>query len=352
MLDPWRRGLPTVHHVALILAVAIVAVTIDLATVPGPPAAAAGEDGPTPAMVRPEEGEVWRLYLAVLGRRPEPGGFGYWVGERVEGVPLRVVADSFLASREFDARFGSTTDHQFIELVYRHVLGRSGDPDGVAYWRSVVAGGHPRAEIVLLFAESEEHRAATDTALEPLPPFQPDVRAPTDSELGETWRPGCPIDRSELRTVELDHVDLAGEHRRGTLVVHHDVGADVVDVFAELYAARFPIVMMVPVAHFDGDDDASMAAGNTSAFNCRTITGGTAWSHHAFGRAVDINPIQNPYVNARVVLPPAGVDHVDRSQYHPAMIRPGDVVTDAFAEAGWRWGGEFTRIADFQHFER
>ena len=348
--SPGRRP-PVAHLAVLIVAALIAASVVDLAAVHGPVAAAA-DDNPSPMLVRPEEGEVWRLYLAVLGRSPEPDGFGYWVAERVEGVPLRVVAGSFLSSREFDTRYGATTDRDFVELVYRNVLGRSGEPDGVDYWRSVLAGGYPRTEVVLLFAESEEHRAATGTALEPLPPYQPDVRDPTDDELGDTWRPGCPVDRDELRTVELDHVDLGGAHRRGRLVVHHDVAADVVDVFAQVYAARFPIAMMVPVAQFGGDDDASMAAGNTSAFNCRTVTGGVTWSRHAFGRAIDINPIHNPYVSGGIVLPPAGVDHLDRSRYHPAMIRSGDVVTDAFSAVGWRWGGEFTRVADFQHFER
>ncbi len=307
---------------------------------------------PTEPLVRPEEGEVWRLYLAALGRRPDPDGFGYWVAERVEGVPLRVVADNFLASREFEVRFGATSDREFVDLVYRHVLGRAGDPSGADYWHGVLAGGHPRADVVLLFAESDEHRVASGTVLPLLPPFAPVVRSVLPDELGDTWRPGCPVDPDDLRTVELDHVGPTGEHRRGRLVVHRDVTADIAAVFAELYAARFPIASMVPIADHGGDDDASMAAGNTSAFNCRTVTGGSVWSRHAYGRAVDLNPIQNPYVNGDAVLPPAGTDHVDRSRYHPAMIRRGDVVTRAFADRGWRWGGDFTSLADYQHFQR
>jgi len=109
---------------------------------------------------------------------------------------------------------------------------------------------------------------------------------------------------------------------------------------------------MVPIEDFSGDDGASMAANNTSAFNCRPVTGGRSWSRHSYGTAIDINPQQNPYVTDLVVLPPSGRDHTNRTAYDPAMIRPGDVVTRAFAEAGWRWGGAFRTLRDYQHFER
>ena len=312
---------------------------------------AAGADA-SAVLVRPEEGEVHRLYLAVLGRRPEADGFGYWVARRIEGVPLATVAESFLASTEFDVRFGATTDGDFLDLVYRNVLGRPGDAEGLAYWGQALGAGLTRSELVILFSESVEHRVATGTQPPALPAYSPVIRSVTDVDIGSSWRPGCPIGLADLRAVELDHVDPAGIHRRGTLIVHHDVVDDVVAIFADLYSARFPISTITPIARFDGDDDASMAAGNTSAFNCRPITGGTRWSVHAYGRAIDINPIENPYVASDIVLPPAGTSHLDRGGYHPAMIRPGDVVTRAFDRAGWRWGGRFRTIADYQHFER
>lgn len=303
-------------------------------------------------LIRPEEGEIWRLYLAALGRPPEPNGFDYWVARRVEGVPLAVIAESFLASREFEVRFGATSDSGFLELVYQHVLGREGDAAGMSYWREVLADGYPRADVVILFAESDEHRRASGTELAVLPTFRPVVRSVTTAELGSSWRPGCPVEPEDLRAIELDHLDLTGSHQRGTLVVHRDTANEIVQVFAELYSARFPVEMMVPVARFDGDDNASMDAGNTSAFNCRAVTGGTGWSRHAYGRAIDINPRQNPYVSASVVLPPSGADFLDRDRFDPAMIRPGDVVTRSFDAIGWRWGGRFSGLVDYQHFDR
>ena len=136
-------------------------------------------------------------------------------------------------------------------------------------------------------------------------------------------------------------------------------------IFGRLYQARYPIQSIRPIDEFGpaptalglddrprgADDEASMAANNTSAFNCRVITGGSGLSRHAFGTAVDVNPLQNPWVADRVA-PTEGETWRDRRIYHPAMIRPGDVVTRAFADAGWRWGGDFVGLKDYQHFQR
>ena len=150
----------------------------------------------------------------------------------------------------------------------------------------------------------------------------------------------------------MDHVDFDGAHQRGTLIVNAEVADDVATIFGALYRARYPIEAMQPIDAFDGDDDASMAANNTSGFNCRAVTGGASWSRHAYGMAIDVNPIQNPYVSGVQVLPPASDDFTDRSIYHPAMIRPGDVVTRAFDDHRWVWGGDFQTLKDYQHFSR
>jgi poly-gamma-glutamate synthesis protein (capsule biosynthesis protein) len=117
-----------------------------------------------------------------------------------------------------------------------------------------------------------------------------------------------------------------------------------------MYEARYPIERIERVDAYDGDDNASMAANNTSAFNCRTVAGSSTLSQHAFGRAVDINPVQNPYVTGGGVFPPAGEDYVDRAPVRPGMIvRPGPT-TSAFADVGWGWGGDFSGKKDYQHF--
>ncbi len=355
------EGRQGVGYGASVSAAAAAARSLVLAAALGLVLGAAVDDGPAAAevgaVVRPEEGEIRRLYRSALGREPDAGGYGYWVARRVEGVPLAVVADSFLAGREYQRRFGVEDDAAFVDVVYDNVLGRPGDPDGVAYWRGELAGGLDRHHLVLLFSESTELRRRTATELRDLPPFSPVVAAVSADDVAASWRSGCPVGPERLRALTLDHVAADGGHARGVLVVHQAVVDEVLTIFAELYAARFPIASMRPVDEFVGGDgragdDESMAADNTSAFNCRPVTGGTRFSRHAWGMAIDLNPIENPYVSGSTVLPPAGSAYVDRSVYHPGMIRPGDVVTRAFAAAGWTWGGDFRTLADYQHFQR
>src|SRR3954447_13807214 len=107
-----------------------------------------------------------------------------------------------------------------------------------------------------------------------------------------------------------------------------------------LYAARWPITRMELIDVYEGDDP-SMAADNTSAFNCRPVAGTSRWSEHAFGRAIDLNPVENPYVAGSHVSPPAGQAFVDRAEARPGVVRAGDVVVRAFAAVGWGWGGDF-----------
>jgi hypothetical protein len=186
------------------------------------------------------------------------------------------------------------------------------------------------------------------------PPFQATVE-PIAGELaaemtGVSWRPGCPVPISELRLISMPHRGFDDRVHHGELVVHEDVAADVVSVFAGMYADAFPIRQIQRIEAYGGDDDASMAADNTSAFNCREITGGGAVSNHALGLAIDINPVENPYVRDGTVLPPAGADYLDRQDVRPGMIVDGEV-TAAFAEIGFDWGGSWRTLKDYQHFE-
>lgn len=348
-----RGYLLSVAHTAAttrrrVVVAVLLASVLTVITATSPMASSAASTQP----VRPEEGEIIRLYRSVLDRDPDQQGFDYWVTARVEGVSLAAVADGFLNGSEYRRRFGAGTDAGFVERAYRNVLGRPGDQAGTAYWVGQLDRGLARTEMVLLFSESVEHRRRTGTALAELPSFQVIVSSVDADDLAASWRTGCPVGHDQLRAVELDHVDFAGRHTRGTLVVHVDAVDEVAAIFSHLYNARYPIATITPIDAYGGDDDASMAANNTSAFNCRTVTGGRSWSRHAFGTSIDINPMQNPYVSSTVVLPPTGGDFVDRSSYHPAMIRPGDVVTTAFAAAGWRWGGDFRSLKDYHHFER
>ena len=149
----------------------------------------------------------------------------------------------------------------------------------------------------------------------------------------------------------LSYWGFDGAVHTGKLVVNEAVAGDVVKVFGLLFAQRFPIRRMELVDAYGGDDDRSMAADNTSAFNCRAVTGGTSWSQHAYGWAIDLNPLENPYVTSRgIVSPPAGAPSADRSLRAKGMIHPGDGVVRAFASVGWGWGGSWSGTRDYQHF--
>ena len=183
------------------------------------------------------------------------------------------------------------------------------------------------------------------------PPFASRIAAVTAADLPHSWRPGCPVGPAELRLLRLAYWDFAGRRRIGELVVHRDAAADVA-VFRRLYRARFPIRRMVRVDAYRGSDPASMAADNTSAFNCRfaQAAGPKRWSEHAYGRAIDVNPVENPYVQGARVSPPSGRSFANRSRSRPGMAVAGGVLVRAFAARGWSWGGRWSGTPDYQHF--
>jgi hypothetical protein len=176
------------------------------------------------------------------------------------------------------------------------------------------------------------------------------VETVTAEQLHASWRPGCPHRVEDLRLVRASHWGFDRTVHEGTIVVDAAVADAVVQVLRELFEAEYPIERMEPVDRYGGSDDASMAANNTSAFNCRQATGGGGWSEHAFGRAVDLNPLQNPYVRGDVVLPPQSAAYVDRSRSELGMIHAGDAAVTAFARQGWAWGGDWSTLKDYQHF--
>lgn len=177
---------------------------------------------------------------------------------------------------------------------------------------------------------------------------------------GRSMRPGCPVGYDQLRHLTLSHWDFEGAVRTGELVVHETVAEDIVAVFRQLFELRYPIRRMTLVDDFgpgstasDGADDfASIEADNTSAFNCRTRTGsGSEYSQHAFGTAIDLNPLENPYVGrSGTTSHPASVPFLDRSAGAPGVVTADDPVVRALRSIGWGWGGDWEGIKDYQHF--
>ena len=182
-------------------------------------------------------------------------------------------------------------------------------------------------------------------------PFVAAVQPVTAADIRFSYRAGCPVAPAQLRTVRLSYWGFDGRTHVGRLVVSRRVTGDVVTVFRRLYRARFPIRRIVPVSAYRGSDDASMAADNTSAFNCRRAVGSRtgSWSAHAYGTAIDVNPVENPYVLGGRVLPPAGGRYVDRGRRLRGMAVEGGVLVKAFESVGWKWGGRWSS-PDYQHF--
>ena len=185
------------------------------------------------------------------------------------------------------------------------------------------------------------------------PPFAATVSRVTRAELGASWHAGCPVAPAALRRVRLTYWGFDGAARTGALVVNADAVPDVKRIFARLYAGRFPIRRMRTIDAFGGSDDRSMAADNTSAFNCRyaVAPGPPHWSAHAYGRAIDVNPVENPYLEGRRVLPPAGRAFLDRTRARRGMAVGRGLLVRSFEAAGWEWGGRWTGSPDYQHFE-
>lgn len=179
------------------------------------------------------------------------------------------------------------------------------------------------------------------------PEFEGAVERVRWDDLRHSYRVGCPVPPAELRTVRVSYWGFDGKPRVGRVVVARRVAPDIVMVFRKLWEARFPIRRLEPVSAFLGSDDASMAADNTSGFNCRFVGGTRRWSMHAYGAAIDVNPVENPYVRGSHVSPPAGRAFVDRSRYRIGMAMPNGVLVRAFASVGWKWGASF---GDYQHF--
>jgi hypothetical protein len=167
---------------------------------------------------------------------------------------------------------------------------------------------------------------------------------------GVSWHRGCPVPLRDLRSIRLTYIGFDRETHRGVLVVYRRWADEVVSAFRRIYGARFPIRRIRPVDRYEGDDRVSMRHDNTSAFNCRYVAGTTTWSQHAYGRAIDINPVENPYVDGSHVSPLKGTRYADRSPLRPGMIARHDPVWRAFHRLGWGWGGDWSSVKDYMHF--
>jgi hypothetical protein len=184
------------------------------------------------------------------------------------------------------------------------------------------------------------------------PPFRSSVAVVSANSLGKSWHAGCPVGPAQLRALRLSYWGFDGRAHTGTLVVATAAVPAAREAFRRMYAERFPIRQLTPIAAYGGDDNRSMAADNTSGFNCRyaVANGPKRWSAHAYGKAIDVDPYENPYTLDGRVYPPGAGSYTHRNNVRPGMIVPGSVPVRAFSAVGWGWGGRWSSSPDYQHF--
>jgi hypothetical protein len=174
--------------------------------------------------------------------------------------------------------------------------------------------------------------------------------APRQVVARSTWQPGCPVDKDDLAWIRMTYWGFDNARHSGEMLVNRSVAEELVDVFRKLYRAKFPIESMGIAEPQDLDAPPTGDGNVTGSFACRPIRGGTEYSQHAFGLAVDLNPFQNPYHRGDVVLPELASAYLDRDWVRPGMITPDGPAWRAFASIGWQWGGAWTSLKDYQHF--
>ncbi len=162
------------------------------------------------------------------------------------------------------------------------------------------------------------------------------------------------ISYDDLQYVKIKHYDFDGNVKDGELIVNKKVAKEVAQIFYELYKAQYPLTSVRLVDDFGepGDDNLSMAANNTSAFNYRKVTGSKNLSRHSYGAAIDINPLFNPYIDGERIAPENGAEYADRSKDFPGKIDHDDLCYKLFTAHGWTWGGDWKGDKDYQHFSK
>lgn len=174
---------------------------------------------------------------------------------------------------------------------------------------------------------------------------------------GRSWPEGCTVRRADLRYLRLSHFDAEKNEHVGEMVCNKAIANDLLEIFRELYRQKYPIQRIRLIDDYDAEDERSMRDNNTSCFCYRKVSGTTKLSKHAMGMAVDVNTLYNPYVRTgkngrRIVEPATAVKYVDRNKSFPYKIVKGDLLYRLFIQHGFKWGGSWRTVKDWQHFEK
>jgi len=174
-----------------------------------------------------------------------------------------------------------------------------------------------------------------------------------------SWKKNCPVPMSGLRYLTMTYRGFDKKDHKGEMIVNSKIANEVTQIFGKLYKDKYPIRKMKLVSKYGANDFQSIEADNTSAFNCRPVTGGHKWSKHSYGKAIDINPLENPYISrSGKISHKRSLKYRSRKRGNPfnpankAVILRGDNIVKYFKSRGWRWGGDWNSIKDYQHFDK
>lgn len=167
---------------------------------------------------------------------------------------------------------------------------------------------------------------------------------------GVSYKENNKVKLSDLAYLQVRYYDFGHKVQSGELIVARKLAEEVLDIFYELFEAEYEIEKIRLVDYYDADDERSMTDNNSSAFNFRVVADTNTLSAHSFGRAIDINPLINPYIVGDKVMPANGVQYADRDKEFDHKIDRTDLCYCIFKRHGWKWGGEWQNSKDYQHF--
>lgn len=192
-----------------------------------------------------------------------------------------------------------------------------------------------------------------------IPQIQNTVKSLTAEQekiVSATFPDKFPLTTDDLRMVYVEFLGFDNKAHQGTLIVNQSVANDVLKVFQKLNKEKFPIRRMDAIfglQNIKGNNLSIYEQDNTVAFHARKeVSNRDKWSQHAYGLAVDLNPVENPYVSRKSITPPAGKNFLNRNEVRMGMVALNNVAYNAFAEIGWKWGGNWRTIKDYMHFSK
>lgn len=230
-------------------------------------------------------------------------------------------------------------------------LGGTGQPGADSSLIGASLNGTSQLEQRVLVADGFYYEPVSDN----LRRYMTGISYPALDDNEETTEPAITFE--DLMYVHILHYDFDGNPTEGELICNAAIASDLAEIFQELYRNEYQLEKVLLIDTYDGDDTASMEDNNTSCFNYRPVPGKDHLSKHAYGLAIDVNPLYNPYITyaqdgSQKVSPPSALPYADRTASFPYKIDENDLCYKLFTSHGFTWGGNWNNEKDYQHFQK